>query len=103
MIELVIAYSATSISIVGRIIFMSLLYSKKSTNIYSLIFCIINIISSSMWIIYSQLVIDTPLFVRGTSDLLLFVISASYILHNRHIQNNMLRIEDISNNTLQIP
>ena len=57
----------------------------------------INIISSSLWIIYSQLVIDTPLFVRGTSDLFLFVVSATYILHNRRNEHNLLQIEDISN------
>ena len=33
---IVIPYTATSISIVARIIFMYLLYTKKSTNIYSL-------------------------------------------------------------------
>jgi hypothetical protein len=42
-----------------------------------------NIVSSSLWITYSQLIIDTPLLVRGSSDLLLFIISASYILYNR--------------------
>jgi len=81
--DLVIAYSATSISILGRLVFMYLLYTKKSINLYSLIFCIINIVSSSLWITYSQLIIDTPLLVRGSSDLLLFIISASYILYNR--------------------
>jgi uncharacterized protein with PQ loop repeat len=81
--DLVIAYSATSISILGRLVFMYLLYTKKSINLYSLIFCIMNIVSSSLWITYSQLITDTPLLVRGSSDLLLFIISASYILYNR--------------------
>jgi hypothetical protein len=45
--ELVIAYSATMISVSGRFIFMYLLYTKKSTNPYSLVFSIINIVSSS--------------------------------------------------------
>ena len=62
-----IAYSATSISIVGRLIFMYLLYSKKSTNLYSLIFSLLNLVSSSLWITYSQMVLDTPLLVRGSS------------------------------------
>ena len=44
--ELITAYSATIISISGRFIFMYLLYTKKSTNPYSLIFSIINVISS---------------------------------------------------------
>jgi len=81
--ELVTAYSATVISISGRFIFMYLLYTKKSTNPYSLIFSIINIISSSLWITYSQMKSDIPLLVRGSSDLLLFLISTIYIMYNR--------------------
>ena len=84
---ILIAYSATTISILGRLIFMSLLYSRKSTNIYSLIFCVINMVSSSLWITYSQLVPDTPLLVRGCSDVVLFTISATYISYNRYIEN----------------
>jgi uncharacterized protein with PQ loop repeat len=64
-VNILIAYLATSISIIGRLIFMYLLYSKKSTNLYSLIFLIINIVSSSLWITYSQMILDTPLLVRG--------------------------------------
>ena len=81
--ELVIAYSATTISVSGRFIFMYLLYTKKSTNPYSLVFSIINMISSSLWISYSQMKSDTPLFIRGSTDLLLFTISTIYIIHNR--------------------
>jgi lipid-A-disaccharide synthase-like uncharacterized protein len=81
--ELVIAYSATAISVSGRFIFMYLLYSKKSTNPYSLIFSIINIISSSLWITYSQMRYDKPLFIRGLCDLFLFTISTAYIIFNR--------------------
>ena len=73
-LNILIAYLATSISLIGRLIFMYLLYSKKSTNVYSLIFSIINIVSSSLWIIYSQMILDTPLLVRGSSDLVLFTI-----------------------------
>ena len=81
--ELIIAYLATVISISGRFIFMYLLYTKKSTNIYSLIFSIMNLVSSSLWITYSQIILDTPLLIRGSSDLILFSISTIYILHNR--------------------
>jgi len=77
--ELVTAYSATAISVSGRFIFMYLLYTKKSTNPYSLIFSIINMISSSLWISYSQMKSDMPLLIRGSSDLLLFTISSIYI------------------------
>ena len=80
--ELVIAYSATVISISARFIFMYLLYTKKSTNIYSLLFSIMNIVSSSLWITYSKLILDMPLLIRGSSDLILFSISASYIMYN---------------------
>ena len=81
--ELVTAYSATFISISGRFIFMYLLYTKKSTNAYSLLFSIMNIVSSSLWITYSQMISDMPLLIRGSSDLLLFSISALYIIYNR--------------------
>jgi hypothetical protein len=68
----IVAYSATTISISGRFIFMYLLYTKKSTNIYSLVFSILNIVSSGLWVVYSQMIIDRPLLVRGTSDLARF-------------------------------
>ena len=73
----IIAYSATTISISGRFIFMYLLYTKKSTNIYSLVFSVLNVVSSCLW------VVDTPLMVRGTSDLVCFTITTVYILNNR--------------------
>jgi len=98
--ELIIAYSATAISVSGRFIFMYLLYTKKSTNLYSLIFSIMNIVSSSLWITYSSIIIDTPLLVRGSSDLLLFSISAIYILSNRINEPKIQRImmdDDIEN------
>jgi hypothetical protein len=63
---------------------MYLLYTKKSTNPYSLLFSVLNMISSSMWITYSKMVADTPLMVRGTSDLFLFSVSTAYILRNRY-------------------
>jgi len=87
--NLVIAYSATSISISGRLVFMYLLYTKKSTNLISLLFSVMNIVSSSLWIVYSQLVADTPLLVRGSSDIIFFTLSASYILYNRRVQQSL--------------
>ena len=83
----IIAYSATGTSISGRFIFMYLLYTKKSVNIYSLLFSILNIISSSLWITYSQMRTDTPLMIRGLSDLFLFTVACIYILRNRYTQN----------------
>ena len=93
--ELVIAYSATVISISARFIFMYLLYTKKSTNIYSLLFSIMNIVSSSLWITYSNIIFDMPLLIRGSADLLLFLISTIYIIYNK-VQLNKIQIEDIS-------
>jgi uncharacterized protein with PQ loop repeat len=87
--ELVIAYSATVISISGRFIFMYLLYTKKSTNNYSLLFSIMNIVSSSLWVTYSNIIFDMPLLIRGSSDLVLFTISTAYIIHNK-IQLNKI-------------
>ena len=78
-----IAYAATAISISARFIFMYLLYTNKSTNPYSLIFSVMNVASSSLWITYSQEIGDLPLLVRGCSDLVLFTVSAGYIMHNR--------------------
>jgi hypothetical protein len=51
-----------------------------------------NIISSSLWIKYSQIISDIPLLVRGSSDLLLFTISAIYIISNR-LEVNRLEIK----------
>ena len=78
-----VAYSATFLSISGRFVFMYLLYTKKSVNPLSLLFSIINIASSSLWIQYSRIISDTPLLVRSSSDVLLFSISAIYIMRNR--------------------
>lgn len=84
--SIAIAYSATGISILARFIFMYLLYTKKSTNIYSLTFCVLNIASSSLWIVYSVNTNDMPILVRGSADLVLFTISCSYIIRNKIIE-----------------
>jgi hypothetical protein len=97
--ELVIAYSATVISISGRFIFMYLLYTKKSTNPYSLLFSIMNMASSSLWITYSQMKSDTPLIIRSSSDLLLFSISTMYIMYNR-LDINKIQLDKIQQNSM---
>ena len=74
-----IPLAATNISIFGRLIFMWLLYTNKSTNTYSLIFCILSIISSSMWLKYA---IESLIF-RSSSELCLLSISMIYILRNK--------------------
>jgi hypothetical protein len=88
----IIPYTATSISIIARFIFMFLLYKNKSTNIFSLIFCILNIFSSSMWIYYSVQMNDTPMITRSSTEFILLFISAIYIIRNKCYQSQILPI-----------
>jgi uncharacterized protein with PQ loop repeat len=76
-------YTATSISVLGRFIFMFLLYKNKSTNSLSLLFCILSISSSSMWIYYSVSNNDMPMIVRSSTEITLLTISAIYIIKNK--------------------
>jgi lipid-A-disaccharide synthase-like uncharacterized protein len=82
----ILPYTAISLSIVGRFIFMFLLYKNKSTNSLSLLFCILNIFSSSMWVYYSLNMGDFPLIIRSSTELSLLTLSSVYIIHNK-IQN----------------
>lgn len=84
---IVLPYTAVCFSIVARFIFMYLLYSKKSTNVYSLTFCALSIISSSIWIPYGVLVGDTPIIVRSGVEIVLLSTSGVYIIRNRCIAN----------------
>lgn len=92
--DIIIPYSATAVSLCARFIFMYLLYSKKSTNIYSLTFCILNICSSSLWIKYCILIANEPLLFRSITDLFLFTISAGYIINNKRKPDNVLPINN---------
>lgn len=78
-----IPYSATSLSVVARFIFMFLLYKNKSTNSLSLIFCLLNIVSSSMWIYYSVETDDMPMIIRSATELTLLALSSAYIVRNK--------------------
>lgn len=80
-------YTATSLSVVGRLIFMFLLYRNKSTNSLSLIFCVLSIFSSSMWIYYSVFTNDIPMIVRSSTELTLITISSMYIIRNKWLTN----------------
>ena len=82
-------YTATSISIIARFIFMFLLYKNKSTNSLSLLFCILNIFSSSMWLYYSINMNDLPMTVRSSTELSLLVISSIYISINKFLNCNI--------------
>jgi uncharacterized protein with PQ loop repeat len=79
-------YTATSISVLARFIFMYLLYKNKSTNSYSLTFCILNICSSSLWIYYSVTIEDMAMIVRSSAELSLLSMSAMYIIWNKIYQ-----------------
>jgi uncharacterized protein with PQ loop repeat len=79
----VLPYTAVSFSVVARFIFMYLLYTKRSTNIYSLTFCFLSVISASLWIPYGILLEDTPIIVRSSIEIVLLSTSAVYIIRNR--------------------
>jgi uncharacterized protein with PQ loop repeat len=79
----IIPYTATSLSVLGRFIFMFLLYKNKSTNSLSLTFCILSIISSTMWIYYSLNVNDLPMIVRSSIEITLLSVSSIYIIKNK--------------------
>jgi uncharacterized protein with PQ loop repeat len=84
----VIPYTATSLSVVGRFIFMFLLYRNKSTNSLSLLFCILSIISSSMWMYYSVELNDLPMILRSSIEISLLTVSSIYIIRNKVINYN---------------
>ena len=85
----VIPYTATSLSVVGRFIFMFLLYRNKSTNSLSLLFCILSIISSSMWMYYSVELNDLPMILRSSIEISLLTVSSIYIIRNKVINYNI--------------
>ena len=80
-----IPYTATSLSVIGRFIFMFLLYKNKSTNSLSLLFCTLSIFSSGMWIYYSTINNDLPMIVRSSTEMSLLSVSAIYIIRNKFI------------------
>ena len=79
----IIPYTATSLSVVGRFIFMYLLYKNKSTNSLSLLFCVLSIFSSSMWVYYSVQSKDTPMILRSSTEITLLSLSSLYIIRNK--------------------
>lgn len=79
----IIPYTATSLSVVGRFIFMFLLYKNKSTNSLSLLFCILSIFSSSMWMYYSIQLNDLPMIFRSSIEITLLTLSSIYIIRNK--------------------
>ncbi len=83
-------YTAISLSVVGRLIFMFLLYRNRSTNNLSLLFCVLNICSSSMWIYYSVQTNDIPMISRSSTEITLLFISALYIIRNKILEKQQV-------------
>ena len=83
-------YTAISLSVVGRLIFMFLLYRNRSTNNLSLLFCVLNIGSSSMWIYYSVQTNDIPMISRSSTEITLLFISAMYIIRNKILEKQQV-------------
>ncbi len=86
----IIPYTATSLSVVGRFIFMFLLYRNKSTNSLSLLFCMLSIISSGMWVYYSVKLNDLPMILRSSIEITLLTISSIYIIRNKINENKLI-------------
>ncbi len=76
-------YTAISVSILARFIFLYLLYKNKSRNNYSLVFCLLNIGSSGIWMFYGLRQKDTALMARSGTEIALLVTSVLYILRNK--------------------
>jgi len=89
MTDTTVAYSAIGISIFARLIFMYLLYTKKSVNDLSLTFCLLNIASSGLCIKSSLETNDLPLTVRNAVDGVLLSVSAAYIIRNKCIDDRL--------------
>ncbi len=83
-------YTATSLSVAGRFIFMFLLYKNKSTNSLSLTFCLLSIVSSTMWLYYGMFMSDMPILIRSCTEIILLAISAGYIIRNK--MKNRVRV-----------
>ena len=78
-----IPLTATTVSIIARFIFMFLLYRNKSTNTYSLVFCILSIVSSAMWLFYAVWIYNLSLVYRSSTEIFLLFVSAVYIIRNK--------------------
>lgn len=85
----IIPYTAISLSVIGRLIFMFTLYRNKSTNTYSLLFCALNICSSGMWVYYSTVTHDMPMILRTSMELSLLTISSVYIIRNKWLATQL--------------
>jgi hypothetical protein len=83
-------YTAISVSILARFIFFYLLYKNKSQNSYSLAFCVLNIGSSSLWVVYSIKQDDMAMVARSAVEIVLLFVSSAYILRNKWKARNLV-------------
>jgi hypothetical protein len=91
----VIPYTATSLAVIGRFIFMFLLWKNKSTNSLSLLFCLLSICSSGMWIFYSVAKAEMPMLVRSIIEIALLSMSSGYIVYNKIQERRLMRMHTI--------
>ena len=85
-------YTAISVSIFARFIFLWLLYKNKSKNNYSLVFCLLNIGASSLWLVYSIFKEDTAMIYRSGTEIGLLTISSLYIVRNKFRHDPVLPV-----------
>lgn len=86
-------YTATSLSVIARFIYMYILYKNKNANSLSLLFCIFNISSSSMWLFYSIKNNDSPMIIRSSAEISLLFVSSMYIIRNKLINRQLERAQ----------
>jgi hypothetical protein len=80
---MIIPYTAISISVVSRFLFILLLYQNKSKKSLSLLISVLGLASSSMWVYYSLENNDTPMYIRSSLEIGLHSISSAYIIYNK--------------------
>jgi lipid-A-disaccharide synthase-like uncharacterized protein len=81
----IIPYTATSISLIGRFFFMFLLYKNESTNNLSLLFSILNMSSSGLWLYYSISTNDLHMIIRTSTEFSLLSIITIYVIVHKII------------------
>ena len=78
-----IPYTATSVSILSRVVFLYILHRNKSRNYFSLMFCLFNIVSACLWLKYSIYLGDQALIYRNSAEISLLFVAVCYIMRNR--------------------
>ena len=71
-------------------------------NTLSLIFCILSIFSSSMWIYYNTVTNDLPMIVRSSTELTLISISSIYIIRNKILYYKSQKNQNLEKKVLPV-